>query len=110
LPFTSLIWNPLELAFQLPPVQNLKDQLLQASIPNSGVKASTVILTGCVIEYETLFCNPWLSGRACYSITFRLSFLLLAQDSGTKCLSGAVTDFPKETASVSENLGPKPFI
>jgi hypothetical protein len=40
LPFTSLIWNPLELAFQLPPVQNLKDQLLQASIPNSGVKAS----------------------------------------------------------------------
>jgi hypothetical protein len=32
---------------------------------------------------QDLFCNPWLSGFACYSRTFRLSFLRLARDSGT---------------------------
>jgi hypothetical protein len=31
-------------------------------------------MTGCFFRYETRFCNPWLSDRACYSITFRLSF------------------------------------
>jgi hypothetical protein len=61
-------------------------------------------------EYEIHFHNPWLSGFACYSITFRLSFLPPKRNSGTKCLSGTVTRFPKDPASVSENPEPKPFI
>jgi hypothetical protein len=60
--------------------------------------------------YETLFCNPWLSGSACYSITFRLSFSTPRRDSGTKCLSGSVAHLPKDAASVSDNPEPKPFI
>ena len=46
-------------------------------VDNQGCKRCqiTVILTGCIVRYETCFCNPWLSGFACYSRTFRLSFL-----------------------------------
>jgi hypothetical protein len=61
-------------------------------------------------QVETCFCNPWLSGFACYSRTFRLSFLPTNRDSGTKCLSGAGTYFPKDIVSVSDNPGPKPVV
>jgi hypothetical protein len=60
-------------------------------------------------EYETHFNNPRPSGNTCYSKTFELSFLPPKRDSGTKCLSGAVAHFPKDTASVSDNQRPKPF-
>lgn len=54
--------------------------------------------------------NPELSGNVCYNKTFRLSFLPLARNSGTKCHSGSFARFPKEVASVSDNHWPKPFI
>jgi hypothetical protein len=56
--------------------------------------------------YQTRFCNPWLSGLACYSRTFRLSFLTPRRDSGMKCLSGPVAS-PEGCASVSVNPEPK---
>ena len=61
-------------------------------------------------QIETCFCNPWLSGFACYSRTFRLSFPAPRHGSGTKCHSGAVTYFPKDIASVSDNPEPKPVV
>jgi hypothetical protein len=30
--------------------------------------------TGCTFKYWIILCNPWLSGLACYSLTFQLSF------------------------------------
>jgi hypothetical protein len=59
---------------------------------------------------ETFFRNPLLSGLACYSRTFRLSFPMPRHGSGTKCHSGAGTYFPKDIASVSDNPGPKPVV
>jgi hypothetical protein len=59
---------------------------------------------------ETFFRNPLLSGLACYSRTFRLSFPTPRRGSGTKCHSGAGTYFPKDIASVSDNPGPKPVV
>jgi len=35
---------------------------------------------------------------------------VLRRTSGTKCLSGSDAHFPKDTASVSDNPGPKPLI
>ena len=59
---------------------------------------------------ETFFHNPLLSGFACYSRTFRLSFPTPRHGSGTKCHSGAGTYFPKDIVSVSDNPGPKPVV
>jgi hypothetical protein len=55
----------------------------RGSCDPTDLASNSVKLTGCVNGYKTRFCNPWLSGFACYSRTFRLSFLPLARDSGT---------------------------
>jgi hypothetical protein len=69
------------------------------------------LMAGCITGLTIWSCNPWLSGFACYSRTFRLSLssCLTAGLSGTKRPSGSDARLPKEPAPVSDHSGPRPF-
>jgi hypothetical protein len=83
-----------------------------ASAPPAARLGSTPLETSCIPGLTICSCNPWLSGRACYSKTFRLSVSsrLAAELSRTKCHSGSYAHLPKDLAPVPGHLGPKPFI
>jgi hypothetical protein len=109
----SLTYCLLKLMSQLLSHQNLKEQLSSSVFLNSGSKIYSVrlLLFWSAASSDMIsFCNPWLSDFAFYSRIFRLSFLPTSRDSGTKCLSGPSAHFPEDTASVSDNPGPKPVI
>jgi hypothetical protein len=54
-------------------------------------------------------CYPWLSGFACYSRTFRLSFYPFWGGFPGRSVIQALMSSPEGFGSVSNNPGPKPF-
>jgi hypothetical protein len=56
-----------------------------------------------------MICNPWLSGFACYSRTFPLSFCHAEAWFPGRSVIQALMSFPEGSGSVSENPEPKLF-